>query len=453
MAQIAVYVQAEYAKKAYTVESYNVRAWPGMELIKDVLVRAGFDVDYCGAETVQDYHIILVSITCPIDWYSFISERVGWQKGDYTVIVGGPGVMDIRPVLPFADIFVFGRGEAIIIPLVKAVLQDQAYEHPAVAYAEDFSVDKTYRIEQTNRCYPFPITLANGKLFIEQGIGCQRKCLFCSYAWHRQKVGHSTQKDSGAGKQLFPSNDEVTFFELDLDHPDTWGRHLILGLDGMSYRLRKMVNKPITPLMLEKFAAHLFPGRHNVYCIVGYPGENEDDYRELGETLERGARQRKSTDPRCGFILVCTPFNAQPATPAATWPMTTTDFRGRIGRLVGSKLRNLRRGHSIVETDNFWVNEGWTNSLSSHYLWVLLVRGIEEDTDVVRMISSSKQFQRADSLTRLATLEKYLDIDRLVREYTWEDLPTRYLQTYLPNEGLARLSDWRARLDPLYEPR
>lgn len=27
-AEVAVYVQSKYAKPAYTVESYNVRAWP-----------------------------------------------------------------------------------------------------------------------------------------------------------------------------------------------------------------------------------------------------------------------------------------------------------------------------------------------------------------------------------------------------------------------------------------
>ena len=32
-AEVAVYVQSAYAKPAYTVESYNVRAWPGLEMI------------------------------------------------------------------------------------------------------------------------------------------------------------------------------------------------------------------------------------------------------------------------------------------------------------------------------------------------------------------------------------------------------------------------------------
>jgi hypothetical protein len=32
-AQVAVYVLSKYAKPAYTVENYNVRAWPGLEMI------------------------------------------------------------------------------------------------------------------------------------------------------------------------------------------------------------------------------------------------------------------------------------------------------------------------------------------------------------------------------------------------------------------------------------
>jgi hypothetical protein len=40
-ADVAVYVQSKYAKPAYTVESYNVRAWPGLEMVCHALRVAG----------------------------------------------------------------------------------------------------------------------------------------------------------------------------------------------------------------------------------------------------------------------------------------------------------------------------------------------------------------------------------------------------------------------------
>ena len=45
-AEVAVYVQSKYAKPAYTVESYNVRAWPGLEMVCHALRQAGIEVGY-----------------------------------------------------------------------------------------------------------------------------------------------------------------------------------------------------------------------------------------------------------------------------------------------------------------------------------------------------------------------------------------------------------------------
>jgi hypothetical protein len=50
-AEVAVYVQSKYAKPAYAVESYNVRAWPGLEMIYHSLRQAGLEVDYCSSAT------------------------------------------------------------------------------------------------------------------------------------------------------------------------------------------------------------------------------------------------------------------------------------------------------------------------------------------------------------------------------------------------------------------
>jgi len=40
-AEVAVYVQRGYAKPTYARESYNVRGWPGLEMVCDALRRAG----------------------------------------------------------------------------------------------------------------------------------------------------------------------------------------------------------------------------------------------------------------------------------------------------------------------------------------------------------------------------------------------------------------------------
>ena len=52
--QTAVYVQSRYAKPAYKAESYDTRAWPGLELVCHTLRAAGIEVDYCSPATVRE---------------------------------------------------------------------------------------------------------------------------------------------------------------------------------------------------------------------------------------------------------------------------------------------------------------------------------------------------------------------------------------------------------------
>jgi hypothetical protein len=447
---IAIYVQNEYAKKAYAQESYNARSWPGMELIRDVLERNGYTVEYCSEHTVHNYRIVLASMTAPIDWFSFISERVRWKKGDYTVIVGGAGNLNIRTVLPFADVFVFGRGENIITPLVSHILQGDRFIHSAVAYSDTFSPEQKYYIETVDMPYPYPVRLANGKMWKELAMGCQKKCTFCAYSWQRKNVG-GLQTDTGVGDQIWTASDERTFFDFDLDHPETWFDrpvpYIIVGLDGLSQRLRFMILKYITNDMVKKFiynAASLNIFKIKFYNIVGYPTETEDDWIEFRQVVQEIDRewtavQGKTNDPRYNITIHNTPFKAMPATPAAIWPMAYTDFRPIIARTMRDKTyqqkNTIFRGNLVRLTQT-----PSTESLATMMLWVLMLRGTEEHIDLVTKLSISKQFQNASGKVRRATLEKYTDIQSLFREYTWDTLPTKYLETYVPQEGMAKLT-------------
>jgi hypothetical protein len=109
-AQVAVYVQSKYAKPAYTVESYNVRAWPGLEMVCHALRHAGIEVDYCSSATAGRYKVVLVSITSGCDWYSFVGERLAWPKtAQPTIVAGGAGLANVRPFLRWCDTFCLGR--------------------------------------------------------------------------------------------------------------------------------------------------------------------------------------------------------------------------------------------------------------------------------------------------------------------------------------------------------
>lgn len=445
MADICIYVQKGYALKTYKKESYNVRWFPGMELIRDVLERAGYEVDYAGESTVHKYKIVLLSITSSIDWYSFIAERVRWQKGNYVVIVGGAGNLNVRPVLPFVDISVFGRGEDLVVDLVRETLAGNKFDHSAVCYSAEFSIKNRYEIAQATRLYPFEYRLANGNKFREGAIGCKRKCLFCGYTWQREYRGDVVEN---YGVQ--PA-DERTIFDFDLDHPETWlegckSRYFIVGVDGMSERLRKMVNKPITREMLIKFvrgaveiSAELF--RLKLYNIIGLPSESDSDWQEYFDTIVEADQTGIDYPGKVRLVIetVATQFKPIPASPAAIWPAYYFEYRDYHKKF---KITQSPYKHKIY--DGKGVRLLFMQSVESlpvHTLQMLMNRGIEKDTDIIRGIATNKAFWNANAKKRRATLEKYLDIDRLFRAYTWEDLPTRYLKSYVPNRGFAKLSD------------
>lgn len=164
--RICAYVQGGYAKPAYKNENFNTRQWVGLSVIVDSLRRAGYEVEYAGAATVHEYDWVLVSITSDCDWWSFIAERVQWRAGSYKVIVGGAGVLNVRPFLPYADYFSLGRGERTVPALIGGDALDDS-----IIESRTFSPDAIYHIRQ-EMCYGEDVTLTNGRTFHELSQGC-----------------------------------------------------------------------------------------------------------------------------------------------------------------------------------------------------------------------------------------------------------------------------------------
>ncbi|MBU0639313.1 MAG: hypothetical protein KKB50_10650 [Planctomycetes bacterium] len=445
-AEVAVYVQSRYAKPAYAVESYNVRAWPGLEMICHALRQAAVEVDYCSSATVGRYKVVLVSITSGCDWYPFVMERLRWPGHVRpTVIAGGAGLLNVRPFLRWCDVFCLGRAEEYVVPLVRAALAGEKLEHPSVVYAADFNVNNTYFIDAGTTLFPHAVPLANRKTWRETAYGCQRKCLFCAYTWHRRHVG-GLQNEAGAGDVLWGGSAEKTIFELDLARPETWGlpKLRIVGLDGFSERLRRMVGKPITRDMLRGFfrglaAAQVAPNHMKVYNIVGYPTETEADWFEFLEDLAAADEGWTKIDPQWGIEVHSTPFRPMPATPCACWPMSYANYRGRITRVLSQGKHREYKG-IFYRGNRFWAAESrGTESLPTVILDALVLRGVEDDSETVARLAGSSKFRNASMAHKTAILERHVDVARLFAGYTWETLPTRYLASYIPNEKLRTI--------------
>ena len=141
--RIGTYILSKYAKQTYKKECFNVRTNAGIAVVIDILRKAGYEVEWCSSANVHKYDVVLFSMTSDCDWWEFIAERIKWAKGNYKVVVGGAGVLNVRPFLPYVDYFVLGRAENVIDKLIIALDKYGEYESENIINSKTFDVGKT----------------------------------------------------------------------------------------------------------------------------------------------------------------------------------------------------------------------------------------------------------------------------------------------------------------------
>jgi hypothetical protein len=432
--KICAYVQTEYAKQAYSQESFNVRQFAGLAVVVDIVRRAGYEVDYAGVATVHEYDVVLVSITSDCDWWPFVAERSRWRKGGYKVIAGGPGVLNVRPFLPFVDYFVLGRAEGVIDGLIKALDVGAEFKDNSVVASKTFDLDSTYYINQVTEPYPHEIKLENGQTYKEGMIGCNHRCLFCGYTWQRKHTGGAFRYGD-----LWSKNEDVEVALLNYVKGQKVNLNKLrtTAIDGLSQRIRFMVNKKITREVLQEFIRDLAtcdkPHQVKFYNIIGYPTETEDDWWEFVEDIKAvDAKLPKTTKQTC-ILLHSTPFRAMPATPLACAAMSYKNYRGKIGEVLGKGLK----GNIIFQGRSIWSVESMgTESLPTVVQSAIVWRGTESDSDTFIRLASNSKYWKSPMGVRLATLEKYFDVPTLFGEFDPCNLPTKYLRTYCQVETM-----------------
>jgi hypothetical protein len=428
--KICAYVLSAYAKQTYAVECHDVRAWHGFEVVLHAARAAGHHVEYAGEATVHEYDVVLVSITSDCDWWPLLAEMRRWRRRDGRLVVaGGAGVLNVRPFLGRVGAFVLGRGEAILPALLTEHEAGRRLHSDSVVWADEFAVERSYRLAQAAEPYPHDVLLTNGRVFREGSIGCPMRCFFCGYTWHRRYIGDGT---FSAGSAAFGQHTERTLADLLALPPERWcdaGPVRIVGLDGMSERLRLRANKRITREMLREFLRGLAtlpkPNQIKIYSILGYPAETEDDWAEFAEDLA-AVDSQLSPSKQWSLLVHVTPFRAMPATPSATWQMSAKNYRGALAKTL---KKPSMPGNVFYQGRRFWAVEGMgTDSLPTVVQSALCLRGTERDADMMERLAASGKYWRADMTTKLATLEKHADIDELFRGRSQADNPTRYLK-------------------------
>lgn len=438
--KICAYVQEAYAKQTYKNECMDTRQFVGLRVVVDCLERAGYTVDYAGIATVHEYDVVLVSITAFCDWWTFLSERIRWKKGNYKTLVGGAGVLHVTLFLPWADAFMIGRGEDTIVPLVKSIEDGGRYDDDSVVYSDSFSEDKIYHIKQARSSYEHPIQLHKGSPWVEGQIGCNHRCLFCSYTWSRKQNFSGAFMWDGGGT-LDMSERECALLDYKSGkYKVNWNLLRTTAIDGSSQRLRygvgkKIDNSVIVDFMRDATSSDASPHIVRLFNIVGYPTETVEDYAELVEVFRKADEQCTGTSngKKWVFGLQNNHFIPYPATPMACAPFSLRDYRDSMIRGLKSTLpkRRLYSGKCID-----LVEGQLEEALSTVVLNVIVARAGKEDWDSIEKISLAKKFWSATSQVKMKTLEKYFDLAKLCGAYTPETLPCRYLRTYATVEKL-----------------
>lgn len=305
----------------------------GLSVLIDEL---GGNIGTCTPKTMDDYDVVLYSITSPVDQLSMAAELPDRQERKRSrLIVGGQGSYPIWGLSSMVDRVCFGRAEKAAEAIC---LHNDALPYCYDAH-KDPHVTGRYEIRASSGLHPK-----------EGSLGCKQACTFCQYTYTRETIGQSETSAYNAGGQGHKV-DEDTIATVDLTKP---GR-ITTALDGWSESTRRKVRKGVTDSF---FARRLRTATESingtivlkVFQIVGYPWETIDsinaDIEHMREVLAEADLATKQTG-RVVIMFVNTPFSPEPLTPMQD-DRASVDINWRHA-LIGQspQCRNVYKGINI----------------------------------------------------------------------------------------------------------
>lgn len=318
-----------------TVQAARSTQWSayGLSVLIDEL---GGNIGTCTPKTMDDYDVVLYSITSPVDQLSMAAELPDRQERKRSrLIVGGQGSYPIWGLSSMVDRVCFGRAEKAAEAIC---LHNDALPYCYDAH-KDPHVTGRYEIRASSGLHPK-----------EGSLGCKQACTFCQYTYTRETIGQSETSAYNAGGQGHKV-DEDTIATVDLTKP---GR-ITTALDGWSESTRRKVRKGVTDSF---FARRLRTATESingtivlkVFQIVGYPWETIDsinaDIEHMREVLAEADLATKQTG-RVVIMFVNTPFSPEPLTPMQD-DRASVDINWRHA-LIGQspQCRNVYKGINI----------------------------------------------------------------------------------------------------------
>jgi radical SAM superfamily enzyme YgiQ (UPF0313 family) len=224
--------------------------------------------------------------------YTF--EKFAPEQITAKIIVGGFGVCNIKLIVNYIDVAIFGRGEGQINEVIRGDIFPNVWRKDI-----DPEVSMNYEMRQ-------PQYLVKGEI----SIGCHNKCKYCQYT-HIRKPLKNTEYNPGKGMRA----PETDWKSIDISQP---GRY-VTALDGLTESTRLRVSKPILDKdIYSKLVNIKTTGTVNLklYMIVGYPWETADTVEQDLLTLINLFKDiDKDMQSKVSITFQINPFQPEPLTP------------------------------------------------------------------------------------------------------------------------------------------
>jgi hypothetical protein len=275
---VGILILTDKAKERGGRDVYDAKKNYGINKILSQLDRG---YEYCSTRTMDNYEHVLFSVTSYYDILNLIKSVPLEHKS--MLHIGGPGVNNIRSLLPIIDTAWFGRCD---LGEVNGILDGKEYTS-LWRKLSDPLFDGDYEV-----C-PATISGLGYDGEEELSVGCSQKCKFCHYSWWNKYI----QKDESSYKSGYTHYEDF-FQSVD------WSRGRVLtALDGMTEDTRRKVGKPLSYNVLKEkiLESNDIPIRSKnltakIYSVIGFPWEEDKeidkcDITRVFKECERDLRQ------------------------------------------------------------------------------------------------------------------------------------------------------------------
>ena len=306
--------------------------------------------------------VILITCVSPID-EKYVA-RVRQKYPQKRIFCGGAAGTSPHSLGKHCDGVCVGDGQTFMEALLTHGA-DAALSLPNVwidGQSREVSVDSAFPWDLP------PIKCEDGAIRIWCGRGCKNKCAFCQTGWGQEyqenpdgaHVIRQSHRLVGKGEKIaYLSNDvaQHSFYHglPKIEHGSYSvkylkqnglppARQIRLGIEGVSERLRALVNKPISHDDLLGCTAWLNKNGKGVrwFLIAGLPGETASDWEELRSAVMEWKRRVQKGVLALSFTAWC----PDPATPLAPMP-----------------LRDDYWGNFTIFKEWFFGGKGWSNRI------------------------------------------------------------------------------------------